>query len=280
MKQLSRFLVGLFLVLSLTAIAQNCAPTYKGSFPLLPVAKFGFGKSLSDTCIARGTAVDVTIPFREYYVFPSAVGPIPVKRLRFDSIENLPCGLCWSSNKADNSFINGEDGCIHITGTTNDPIGQYKLRILLSVNSTDTMPVYPFILTGQNADLGHIYYYLIVKNTGGTCAAPDTNSASLSRSASCSPAAIHDLSSNITTVNITPNPMNRETKATFIADKNATATLRLVSIVGSEIWSKSVDIHTGYNELTISRGSLSEGMYLLTLSTGSSTVTRRLIVTD
>ncbi|MBL7779526.1 MAG: T9SS type A sorting domain-containing protein [Chitinophagales bacterium] len=66
-----------------------------------------------------------------------------VVTLQINSISNLPFGLCWATNKANNTFNNGENGCIRISGTPNDDYGQYRLTLLATVTTTDTGAVFP-----------------------------------------------------------------------------------------------------------------------------------------
>ena len=57
-----------------------------------------------------------------------------VNWLRIDTVDNLPPGLCWASNKADNTFANQENGCLKVSGVPCGATGQYKIRIVVTVN--------------------------------------------------------------------------------------------------------------------------------------------------
>ncbi len=82
-----------------------------------------------------------------------------VTTLRIDSVENLPEGLCWASNKADNTYANQESGCLKINGTPCDATGQYKMRIVVTVN----LGLFTVQVDADNADLK---YYIRLKNSG------------------------------------------------------------------------------------------------------------------
>src|SRR5687768_2401444 len=40
-----------------------------------------------------------------------------IQYLKIDTIDNLPNGLCWATNQADNTYMNQEEGCIKVNGT-------------------------------------------------------------------------------------------------------------------------------------------------------------------
>lgn len=54
---------------------------------------------------------------------------INVDSVRIDSITNLPCGLCWSTNKPSLTFAANERGCINFAGTSTDVAGTYSLGL-------------------------------------------------------------------------------------------------------------------------------------------------------
>ena len=75
-----------------------------------------------------------TIQFRNFDTLLFGSQVLPVYSLTWDTIENLPPGLCWSTDKANNTYGRGEAGCIHIRGLACGPTGQYKLSTLVTVD--------------------------------------------------------------------------------------------------------------------------------------------------
>lgn len=61
---------------------------------------------------------------------------IGVDTLVIDSIVNLPCNMQWIANGGTNRFYKGETGCIRVFGTTNDTVGQYKLKVYIKAYIT------------------------------------------------------------------------------------------------------------------------------------------------
>ncbi|MBS1618421.1 MAG: PKD domain-containing protein, partial [Bacteroidetes bacterium] len=109
----------------------NCNAATNGIAPQVAAVP---GLAPMDTalpCLQRGTAGSDTIYFKNFTTFSVAT----VNSIKFDSIY-LPAGLCWSTNKANNTFTTGEDGVILISGTPTAPAGSYKLRIVADVNTS------------------------------------------------------------------------------------------------------------------------------------------------
>lgn len=87
-------------------------------------------------CLVRAQSISSTSQFTNFdtfYMAPLATYFTMVS-LRIDSISNLPSGLCWSTNKADNTFLNSESGCIRVEGVTYAAAGQYKLNIFATID--------------------------------------------------------------------------------------------------------------------------------------------------
>lgn len=91
-----------------------------------------------------------------------------VNSLRIDSVDNLPSGLCWASNKANNTYANQESGCLKINGIPCGPTGQYKMRIIVSVDLG-------IGIAQVDADQAGLKYYIRLKNTGDADTQIDTN---------------------------------------------------------------------------------------------------------
>jgi hypothetical protein len=84
-------------------------------------------------CMVIGQQVRDTLIFVNYTTVPIGNTTVPLTSLTIDSIY-LPWGLCWSTNSSTNTFSAGDSGLIFITGTPTDSAGQYKLRIIITVD--------------------------------------------------------------------------------------------------------------------------------------------------
>lgn len=138
--------------------------------------------------VFNGITDTTYIQFKNYNtVFYAPFGIfVTVQSLRIDSIENLPAGLCWATNKANNTYANQESGCIRVVGTPCAQPGQYKLRIWVFVNVGITSLLVDAATVGLN-------YFVRLGNYGDVVPACDTlQTASLytvgySPTANCSP---------------------------------------------------------------------------------------------
>ncbi|MCW5906668.1 MAG: T9SS type A sorting domain-containing protein [Chitinophagales bacterium] len=131
----------------------------------------GFENSSNIPCITQNTSYSHPVQYKNYSTF-NFQGQQSVDSIEFLNIENLPCGLCWAFNKSTKRYNANEDGCLSISGTTTDAIGQYKLALTLKVwlNGTPVGVTVPPTLVDQ---LG-IKLFVRVKANSGSCASLDT----------------------------------------------------------------------------------------------------------
>ncbi|MCW3126700.1 MAG: hypothetical protein JWO03_2358, partial [Bacteroidetes bacterium] len=195
-----------------------------------------------------------------------------------DTISNLPCGMCWSSNKATNEFLPDEVGAFQIQGTTNDPAGEYKVHLVLSVATLDS---HTYNIQHIDANAGGVYLYFRVKGSGA-CAPVDTNILGLTTSCITPPfgVGINEVSNAVSGLVIQPNPMANEAKVTFTSETNTTQTVRIVNIVGSEVYRASINAKAGINETTISKGNLPAGIYIMSVGNNKGMATRKFIISE
>ena len=135
------------------------------------------------SCMGIAQFVVDTIHFTNY----STVSGLTVNSLKIDSINNLPQGLTWSTNRANNTFLGGDSGDVYISGVVNDSSGQYKLRFVIDLNAGPNG-----VVNIPNADLetlAHLRYYLRVSCSGNQCPAivDDSIHAFLPYSSGCTP---------------------------------------------------------------------------------------------
>lgn len=280
MKKLT-FTLSLFASLFITGnvSAQACGNDGPSVCTSSGVAGGGFQDQNTVPCAERQVAYDQTIQFTMFSQF-NFQGQQTVDSIKFNSIGNLPCGLCWSVNQADKTYTGNENGCIRITGTTNDPAGQYKLSLNLTawINGLSTgIPVSSSLASQAGISL----YFRVKDNGSSNCANVDTAAAAnnLTATTGC-PVGIEDLNTAFTQLNITPNPVNSDAKLTFVAEKEAQYTISVTDFRGAVLNRLEMTSNTGLNELLISRNNLSAGVYFVSLSNGKQTVTKRFTVVD
>ncbi|MFN8278129.1 MAG: T9SS type A sorting domain-containing protein [Chitinophagales bacterium] len=270
-----------FLLTTGQLLAQACPGVVGGSSTcsVLPSPPQGrFVNYDSFPCVIRGQAYNETIRFNvpSVIVVPG-VGTFNVTYMRFDTIGNLPCGLCWTSNKADNQFNAGEDGCIKISGTSNDNPGTYKLNIILHAK-VSTMPQEQGPVSSELAGLK---FYLSVINSGSNCTIPkDTATANLKQQSTLCPLGIDETTIAAKNLNVVPNPVTSEAHVTFVAEKSGQQQLHVYNMVGREVLFQEIAAKAGQNEVTFQKGNLPEGVYFISVGEGRNLATRRFIIAE
>ncbi|MES2622349.1 MAG: T9SS sorting signal type C domain-containing protein [Bacteroidota bacterium] len=155
------------------------------------------------TPFTNGVVASTVIQFKNWDTIIFAGQKLTFQSLKIDSIQNLPAGLCWATNKTNNTYGNQEDGCITISGLTCAVPGQYRLRIIVTANVG-------FTLNKISAAAMGLYYYVRVKNNGDADIAVDTTGQSNNSTpafqaygtgANCSGAVSVNLGSNQTVCN-------------------------------------------------------------------------------
>jgi|ERR1043165_3034731 hypothetical protein len=125
-------------LLTINVEAQHCSePTIPNNTEFGKVQDgMGFIGSYALPCIAQGNYTEVQIPFKTFRLVKHLNGDDTVYHMRIESISNLPQGMCWVTNAADNTFSAGEGGSLIVKGTTIDKAGQYNLTIIVSFDIT------------------------------------------------------------------------------------------------------------------------------------------------
>ena len=224
------------------------------------------GLSPSDSllpCAVTGSSVADTIYFTN---FTTSSG-LTINSLKIDSLY-LPAGLCWSTNKSNNTFAGGESGVIAVTGVCTAPAGQYKLRIIVTVDAG-------LVLSGDAEQLAHLRYNVRVTAPGAPCPPinkTDTNSAYIAT------VGVNEVESNISGLSVSPNPFAGTAHMTFTSEVAGAYTMKMTNLVGAVVSSKEVEITTGANNFEINRAGLSAGIYMVSLSNGQGSVTRKVVV--
>ncbi len=239
----------------------------------------GFQDQNTIPCVERTVPYSETITFRMFDQF-NFQGQQTVDSIKFNSIGNLPCGLCWSVNQIDRTYTGNEFGCIQITGTTNDVAGQYKFNLNLTawINGLSTgIPV-----SSSLASQAGIALYIRVKDNGSSnCPNVDTAASATNQTATTGcPVGIEDVNNGLSSISIVPNPMSSDANVSFIAEKSGVYNVTVTDLNGAVVTKYEMTVSQGSNETTLSRGNLNAGIYFLSLSDGNAAITKRFTVID
>jgi hypothetical protein len=265
------------------AYAQHCAAVSNNVTPVL--SNTAGLKPVSDSlnCLVPNTYVSDTIYFTNY----SSAGTLGnIDYLKIDSLENLPAGLCWTTNKTDNKFNGGESGVILVQGTTTAAPGQYKLRIVIDIK------VGLISLTNQDAEtltqtaLGSaLRYYVRVKSASNCCFKVDTTAGKTnyfipeaSITTGCTTLGVADVSNEISGLSVQPNPFASSATIRFSAENESSYSVKMMNLLGATVMTKEIKSVRGGNEITIDRNNLNAGIYLISVSNGKSSITKKVII--
>jgi hypothetical protein len=173
MRSLQRIFAILLLVATgFAAQAQYCGPTICTPGTNMPAPGFS-PPADSVPCAVKGVAYAQTVQVKMPNTVVSGGTTYKLKNIRIDSVGNLPCGLCWATSRANNTFDSSEQFCLKVSGITYDNPGQFKLNILV------TATVYIGIGTlttsqAANATAAGLNYWVRVQALGGPCTPIDT----------------------------------------------------------------------------------------------------------
>jgi Secretion system C-terminal sorting domain len=76
-----------------------------------------------------------------------------------------------------------------------------------------------------------------------------------------------------------PNPFNGTTTINFTSPKTGKVTFTVVNVLGQQVFSSSISATVGGNTFTFDGGSTEPGSYFFSLSNGTDTVTKKLVIT-
>ena len=267
--------------LAVGAYAQHCAAD-STLIPIHPSSTPGLAPTSDQLpCTVTGTMVTDTIYFHNYHAFQGQ----NVQYIKVDSIGNLPAGLCWVSNKKSNSFAQDEDGVIYVSGTCTAAPGQYKLKIFIE-GQAGVIMLPPN--TSAEAVAGLRYWVRIKATANSCCTVLDT----VNRGTPVTPnypdfipaasltclTGIADIANDVNNVSIKPNPFNSNATLSFNADKESAYTVKLTNLIGEVVMTKPVNAVIGTNNVTISKGNMPSGVYLLSLTNETGAITRKVIM--
>ena len=178
-----------------------------------------------------------------------------IDSMAIDSIFFLPEGLCWSSNKSNNSFHQDEDGCIKIFGVTCTSPGQYNAVVQMRIYLNLPMALH---YSGVVA--------LRVINSGDVAPPIDTTGFAedtapklipYGQRASCWPTSIAETESKVS-VKAFPNPFS-DISTIAVTGLNEKLDFELYDVTGRLQQSIS---NVESNHVTVHKGELSNGIYL------------------
>ncbi len=257
------------------ANAQYCSPPSYLSGPFTAITNVTTGGINHDTGTSEGyadysasqsatMAQGATVPFDfEHYYDPSLVSS-------FDGAVELRVWIDWNQ---DMDFDDGGEECVN---TQVDYSGSdytnssHSISVPLAATLGNTrMRVYEDMLLVDGHALPDPCGYSSGIGQHGEC-----HDYTVNVTAAGAGFAENDLVSNL---NIFPNPATSDLTVQFTMSKYESATISLHNLMGSVVLSSSEKVN-GTLTKTVDVSSLSQGVYLLNISTSEGTITKKVVV--
>lgn len=237
-------LLSFITIFSFAASAQ-CTPAVVSNAGIYPDSATNFMPAYQGQAYNQVITVKVPSDTLQFGI------PIPIDRIDLVSIVGLPQGLSYTCLPANCKFPGGQTNCAVISGTTNEPVGEYIL----------TVTVEPFIgPAGLSISNGPetFSYYKIVVNPANSLQSLNPNTFSVSQN--------------------TPNPSDNACDIYYTLTSKADVEIRLMNAIGKEVQRIKTNGNTGTNKYQLNTENLAQGIYFYSLFNGQTTVTKRLVV--
>jgi hypothetical protein len=253
---IKRILLAVLLLYTVSQIKAQCVPdptiTVPGVYP--------------DSATGLATGM-VGVPYNQVIqvrTFLDSLASITIgaqtvtTNFRLDSItitgvSGLPAGLTYACNPGTCKFLPNSNGCLLISGT---PITAGIYPITVSV-----------MAKGKLTQLGNIPYSQPFTVTYYTITI-DTNSGVME----LLPKDKLSLSQNL------PNPFSSKSTVYYNSPANTKIEFKIYNILGKTIYSEILTAKKGINTYVINAENMNSGIYMYAITTGSTTVTRRMVV--
>jgi hypothetical protein len=253
---MNKIILGLicFLAIACNNINGQCTPNLTGpSGNIVPDSTVGLPH---DTVGQTYSAViQVFVPADTIYQSQN----VPIDSFVLNSINGMPAGFTYSCFPTNCSFPGNSAGCVLITGptATNTMVGTYPLTIHLTAWVTVIILGHPV----PYADALTITDFRIIID-----------------SASSAGIAVVSTPKNFEVYQNSPNPVNGVSEIDYYSPANAKITFKVVNVLGSIVQNKVLDAKAGMNQIYISSKDIAVGVYMYTISNGTQTVTKRMVV--
>ena len=263
----------------MTAAAQPCHNSGPSICTPQSQSQPGFNSgSHSFPVLLVGVSDTIIIEFKNFDSIFLNGHQIAIRSLKFDTISNTPWGFCWASSDTNDTFRPLQDGCIKMQGATHVYNGQYKLHIVVDVDTGTASAI------KINGDLIGLKYYIRILCDSADPTLPFDTTQTDTNSFIPDPFycawGIFERDRSLLNLSVYPNPLNDQSNVGFTAISAGLITEQITDVIGHTIYRKQVEVKSGHNSFLIERNNLLPGVYFYTISDGTSNCMVRLIITD
>ena len=156
--------------------------------------------------------------------------------------------------------------------------GQYTLGIYIQATAgAITLP------QNTNAStLAGLYYYTRVACADSACPALDTTNGKttpyIQYGSGVCVSGITEVQNNLTNVSVVPNPFSKTAQVTFNSDVEGGFMVKMMNLLGEVVTTKSISVNHGTNTVEIERNNLSSGVYILSISNGNGSISKKVVI--
>jgi hypothetical protein len=224
-------------------------------------------------CMVRGQQVSDTL----YFTMFNQISGFMIDSVTIDSVNNLPDGICWATNRADNTFGAGQNGVLYLSGQTYVGSGQYKLRIFINASTN----VFPIPVANLETATG-IRYYVRLICPGDACPPIDTtggrDSLFIPYSSQVCGVGINEISHALSDLSVAPDPFTVHARISFHSDIEGPFTIQMQNILGAVVSTRKVAVTPGSNNFPLERNSLSPGIYIVSVSGSNGSINKKVVI--
>lgn len=268
--------LGLLVSLAFGGHAQQCFIDSAVNITPLPgpdsVAIFT-PPSDSLACMVRGQQVSDTL----YFTMFSRLSGFVIDSVTIDSVNNLPDGICWATNRANNTFGAGKNGVLYLKGQTFASSGQYKLRIFINASTN----VFPIPVANLETATG-IRYYVRLTCPGDACPPIDTtggrDSLFIPYYSQVCGVGINEISNVLSDLSVAPDPFTVHARISFYSDIEGPFIMQMQNILGAVVSTQKVAVARGSNNFSIERNNLSPGIYIVSISGSNGSINKKVVI--
>lgn len=131
-------------------------------------------------CFVRNQPIDLTLQML-FNDSTSNSQPLSYGQFVIDSIIGLPCGINWTTDKQNatvkHGYLPGEQGCLRLFGTTNDPPGWYNVVLKMSVKIGSLSTFFP--MNSNGLGLSWVLQLRVKNYVSDPCPIIDPNTTSM-----------------------------------------------------------------------------------------------------
>lgn len=232
---------------------------------VIPPGRFSFPDTLP--CVEKTVAYDQVVQFK----IPATINaqdfgsPIPftltIDSIVIDSVTGFPAGISAAYNPSNGVFYGGSAGCFKVSGTTNDPVGNYPVTVHGTLTARGT--AFPGVFDGDTTiSLAALSGFQ--QNPFGALSLDVINAGDPCRQSSVG---INNVKSFNATVKAYPNPAINVLNVAINSVDRINGDMIVFDVMGRKVFTQKIDI-SGVQNFAIDVTPFASGLYNLVITDG------------